>query len=81
MYQYYKNENYNNEYPPATFYIESNIKRFINSISIFNLPKNIYDKKNNTEEEDSFQLNKRREQHESKNSPCDSCKRRVYISR
>ena len=64
MYQYYKNENYNNEYPPATFYIESNIKRFINSISIFNLPKNIYDKKNNTEEEDSFQLNKRREQHE-----------------
>ena len=45
MYQYYKNENYNKEYPPATFYIESNIKRFINSISIFNLPKNIYDKK------------------------------------
>ena len=60
-----------------TFNIGDDIKNFIDSISILNLPKKICD-----EEEDSFQLNKRREQHESKNkSFCNSCKRRVYVNR
>ena len=68
---------------PATFNITSDIKSFINSISICNLPKEICNEEDNTEEEDPFQLNKRREQHESKKgSFCgDSCKRRVYVNR
>ena len=54
MYQYYKNGNGNNECSPATFYIKSDIKRFINDISIFKLPIEICNKEDNSEEDVRF---------------------------
>jgi len=79
-----QNENFliNNKGFEVDFTIEDNIKNFIDNILILKLHKKICDEEDNTEEEDSFQLNKRREQYESKNgSFCNSCKRRVYRNR
>ena len=67
-----QNQNYINQNYQVDFNIDEDIKNSIDSISILKLHKEIYDEENNTGEI---------EQYKSKNGPCDSCKRRVYMDR
>ena len=69
----YNNKNNINEDSQAIFNIDSNIKDFIDSISILKLHKEIYDEENNNGEIEQYKPENK--------SFCNSCKRRVYMSR